>query len=58
LIHAAPLVASAIVEAATKLYGDEPERSHLIARARAAGITDAMPQVLDSIAALASVAPP
>jgi spore coat polysaccharide biosynthesis predicted glycosyltransferase SpsG len=57
LIHAAPLVASAIVAAAAKLYGDEPERSRLIARTRTVGITDAMPQVLDSIAALASAAP-
>jgi hypothetical protein len=58
LIHAAPLAASAIVDAVSRLYDDEPERLSLIARARATGIRDAMPQVLDWIAALAAGAPP
>ena len=58
LIHAAPLAVTAIVATAARLYDDEPERLRLIARARAAGIQDAMPQLLDWFAALAAEAPP
>jgi UDP:flavonoid glycosyltransferase YjiC (YdhE family) len=54
LIRAAPLAATAIAAAVAGLYADPPGRSALLARARAAGITDAMPQVLDWIAALAA----
>ena len=54
LIHAAPLATLAAVDAIATLYGDEPERRSLIARGRAAGIQDAMPQILDWIAALAA----
>lgn len=53
LIQDAPLVAGPIVDAAAKLYADAHERLSLVARGRAAGIQDAMPQVLDWIAALA-----
>ena len=53
LIHAAPLDAAAIVAAAAKLYADDAERRQLIAQGRGAGIRDAMPQILEWIAALA-----
>lgn len=53
LIHAAPLAAAPIIAAAAKLYADDAERQGLIARGRAAGVQDAMPQVLEWIAALA-----
>jgi hypothetical protein len=52
LIHDAPLDAAAISAAVMKLHSDDALRSGLAARARAAGVTDAMPQVLDWIAAL------
>jgi hypothetical protein len=52
LIRDAPLVASAIVAAVAALHADENQRQALIARGRAAGITDAMPQILDWMAAL------
>ena len=52
LIRAAPLVAAAIVAAVAALYEDENQRQALIARGHAAGITDAMPQILDWMAAL------
>jgi hypothetical protein len=58
LIHAAPLAASAVVDAVATLYADEPARRHLIGRAHATGIQDAMPQILDWLAALAAGARP
>jgi hypothetical protein len=58
LIHAAPLATPALVAAVAALYGDEPERLRLIARARATGIEDAMPQILEWLAALAPGARP
>ena len=54
LINAAPLAASAVVDAVARLYENEPERLSLIARGRARGIQDAMPQILEWIAALAA----
>jgi hypothetical protein len=53
LIHDAPLAAAAIVAAVATLYADDTERLSLIARGRAAGIQNAMPQILAWIAALA-----
>ncbi len=53
LIQAAPLAAPAIVAAVAKLYADDAERLKLIAQGRSAGIQDAMPQILEWIAALA-----
>lgn len=52
LIKAAPLAADAIVDAVAKLHADAAERVALIARGRAAGVTDALPQILDWLAAL------
>ena len=54
LINAAPLAASAVVDAVARLYENEPERLSLIARGRARGIQDAMPHILEWIAALAA----
>jgi hypothetical protein len=54
LIHAAPLAAAAVVDAVATLYDDERERLSLIARGHAMGIQDAMPRILDWIAALAA----
>jgi hypothetical protein len=58
LIHAAPLAAAAVVDAVATLYDDERERLSLIARGHAMGIQDAMPRILDWIAALAAGARP
>jgi hypothetical protein len=58
LIHAAPLAAAAVVDAVATLYDDERERVSLIARGHATGIQDAMPRILDWIAALAAGARP
>jgi hypothetical protein len=58
LIHAAPLAVAAVVDAVASLYDDERERRSLVARAQAAGIQDAMPRILDWIAALAAGARP
>ncbi|HTB69344.1 MAG TPA: hypothetical protein VK727_24185 [Steroidobacteraceae bacterium] len=58
LIHDAPLAVAAVVEAAARLHADQRERLSLVARGRAAGLRDAMPQILDWIAALAPRAPP
>jgi len=52
LINDAPLDSAAISAAVMRLHQDDALRSDLAARARAAGVTDAMPQVLDWIAAL------
>jgi hypothetical protein len=57
LIRDAPLVASAIVAAVAALHEDEDQRQALIARGHAAGITDAMPQILDWMAALLAPEP-
>ncbi|HEY6454577.1 MAG TPA: hypothetical protein VIY90_04770 [Steroidobacteraceae bacterium] len=57
LIHAAALAPGAVVDAVAALYADEHERRSLVARGRAQGIQDAMPQILDWIAALAGGAP-
>jgi len=54
LIREAPLASAAIAAAVADLYADDRARVDLAARARAAGIRDAMPQVLDWIAALAA----
>jgi hypothetical protein len=51
-IVAAPLDPAAIIAAVTRLHADAALRAGLVARARAAGVTDTMPQVLDWIAAL------
>jgi hypothetical protein len=58
LIDDAPLESAAIIAAVMRLHTDDALRSGLLARSRAAGVTDAMPQVLDWIAALAIVAHP
>lgn len=52
LLRNAPLAAGAIVEAVASLHGDEAARQQLLARVRAAGITDAMPHILEALAAL------
>lgn len=57
LIREAPLLATAIVEAVAGLHQDEQQRQALLARGRAAGVKDAMPQILDWIAALAAQEP-
>jgi hypothetical protein len=54
LINDAPLDSAAIRAAVMRLHSDAALRSDLVARARAAGVTDAMPQVLDRLAALGS----
>jgi UDP:flavonoid glycosyltransferase YjiC (YdhE family) len=57
LIETAPLQAAAIADAVVRLNADEPQRQALIARARAAGIKDATPQILEWIAALVAAEP-
>jgi hypothetical protein len=57
LLRDAPLVAGAIVEAAAQLHADEAARQQLLTRVRAAGITDALPQILEALAALAAQVP-
>lgn len=52
LIRHSPLLATAIVEAVAALDRDEAQRQSLIARGRAAGVRDAMPQILEWLAAL------
>lgn len=52
LVTAAPLVAAAIVAAVAGLHADEAQRQALIARGRGAGIRDALPPILDWMAAL------
>jgi UDP:flavonoid glycosyltransferase YjiC (YdhE family) len=52
LIKAAPLVAAAIVAAVAGLHASAEQRLALIARGRAAGVKDAMPQILDWLDAL------
>ncbi len=54
LLRAAPLEAGAIIDAVAKLHADEGGRRQLQAAVRAAGITDAMPQILEALAALAA----
>jgi UDP:flavonoid glycosyltransferase YjiC (YdhE family) len=56
LIHATALQSEAIIGAVTSLHGNDEERAALIARGRAAGITDGMPGILDWIGALAGQA--
>jgi hypothetical protein len=58
LLKAAPLASAAIVAAVTQLHGAEAERAALIARVRAAGVSDAMPRILEWLAALAAQVPP
>jgi hypothetical protein len=57
LIRHSPLRAAAIVEAVVALDQDEEQRQQLITRGRAAGITDAMPQILEWLAALLAAEP-
>ncbi|MGC1458916.1 MAG: hypothetical protein WA825_11605 [Steroidobacteraceae bacterium] len=57
LLRAAPLEAGAIIDAVAMLHADEGERRQLLARVRGAGITDAMPQILEALAALAAQGP-
>jgi hypothetical protein len=52
LIRDAPLLAAAIVDAVAALDQDEEQRQSLIARGRAAGVRDALPQILEWLAAL------
>jgi hypothetical protein len=52
LIEAAPLVAASIVDAVARLHANEDERLALLTRGRAAGVKDAMPQILDWLDAL------
>jgi predicted glycosyltransferase len=52
LVRQSPLLASAIVDAVAALDRDEVQRQSLIARGRAAGVRDAMPQILEWLAAL------
>ena len=58
LIAAAPLAAAAIVEVVAKLHADDGARLGLMARGRAAGVRDALPRILEWIAALAAEPPP
>jgi hypothetical protein len=57
LICDAPLAAAPIIDAVTRLNVDEGERLGLIARGRAAGVTDAMPQIMQWLDALAAGMP-
>jgi hypothetical protein len=57
LLRAAPLEAGAIIDAVAELHADAGGRRQLLARVRAAGITDAMPQILDALAVLAAQGP-
>jgi hypothetical protein len=52
LVTQAPLIAASIVEAVAGLDDDEGQRQALITAGRAAGIKDAMPRILDWMAAL------
>jgi hypothetical protein len=52
LIQDAPLVVASIVDVVARLHADANERLALITRGRAAGVTDAMPQILDWLDAL------
>ena len=52
LIRDAPLVTTPIIEAVVGLHEDEAQRQALIARGRAAGVRDALPQILEWMAAL------
>jgi hypothetical protein len=52
LIRHSPLLAAAIVDAVVALDQDEEQRQLLITRGRAAGVRDAMPQILEWLAAL------
>ncbi len=54
LLLAAPLEAGAISATVAALHADDEVRRQLLARVRAAGITDAMPQVLEALAMLAA----
>jgi UDP:flavonoid glycosyltransferase YjiC (YdhE family) len=58
LINDAPLESAAIIAAVMRLHTDDALRAGLVARARAAGVTDTMPQVLEWIAALSIEAHP
>jgi UDP:flavonoid glycosyltransferase YjiC (YdhE family) len=51
LLRAAPLEAGAIVAAVAQLHADEAGRLQLLSKVRAAGITDAMPRILEALAA-------
>lgn len=57
LIVEAPLRAAAIVAAVAALDQDEARRQLLIARGQAAGVRDAMPQILEWLAALLPAEP-
>jgi hypothetical protein len=57
LLRAAPLAAGAIVEAVAQLHADEAGRLLLISKVRAAGLTDAMPRILEALAALGAQGP-
>jgi hypothetical protein len=52
LVRDAPLVATSIIAAVAGLAGNEAQRQELLTRGRAAGLRDAMPQILDWMAAL------
>lgn len=52
LLRHAPLHSGAIVEAVANLDADDAARQQLVARVRAAGVVDAMPQILEALAAL------
>jgi hypothetical protein len=52
LIRESPLLAAAIVDAVAALDQDAQQRQSLIARGQAAGIKDAMPQILEWLTAL------
>lgn len=52
LLRSAPLEAAAIIDAVARLYAADAARDQLQARVRAAGIRDAMPQILEILAAL------
>jgi hypothetical protein len=58
LIRAAPLAPTAVVDAVAALYDDERERLSLIARGHAMRMEDAMPRILEWLAALAPGAQP
>jgi UDP:flavonoid glycosyltransferase YjiC (YdhE family) len=58
LLCAAPLAAAAIADAVAKLHADETARLQLLTRVRAAALTDALPEILEALAALTAQRPP
>jgi hypothetical protein len=57
LVHDAPLATAGIIDAVMRLNADEGERLGLITRGRVAGVTDAMPQIMQWLESLAAGVP-